>query len=140
MSVLRAVLSRLRARRGRLSAPALGVAAASAMLGTAITVGYGLSTGFERAAERADLPDVLARFNDEDPDDVAGRVRSLANVEASSSRLEVTNVRLAAQGRSTGKGSVHVVGPGRRGYAVVEGRDLRGGTDEVVIELSLIHI
>ena len=137
MSVLRAALSGLRARRGRLAAAALGVAAASAMLGTAITVGYGLSTGFERAAERADLPDVIARFDDEDPAEVARRVRSLANVEASSSRLEVTNVRLAARGRSTGKGSVHVVGPGRRGYAIVEGRDLRGRADEVVIERGL---
>ena len=34
--------------------------------GTATTVGYSLATGFDRAAERADLPDVIARFDRED--------------------------------------------------------------------------
>ena len=45
---------------------AAGIAAASVVVGTATTVGYGLHTGFDRAAREADLPDVVARFDRED--------------------------------------------------------------------------
>ena len=45
---------------------ALGILAAAVVVGVAVTVGYGLSTGFERAAREADLPSVIARFDDED--------------------------------------------------------------------------
>ena len=33
------------------------------MVGTAVTITFGLATGFDRAADRADLPDVIARFD-----------------------------------------------------------------------------
>ena len=55
----------LRARGARTVLAALGVLAASVVVGTAATVGYGLSTGFDRAAARAGLPDVIARFDPE---------------------------------------------------------------------------
>ena len=61
--MIRDALAALRARRGRTVLAALGVLAASLVVGTATTVGYSLATGFDRAADRADLPDVLARFD-----------------------------------------------------------------------------
>ena len=45
---------------------ALGVLAAALVVGTATTVGYSLATGFDRSADRADLPDVIARFSRDD--------------------------------------------------------------------------
>jgi len=136
---VREALRRLRARPGRSALTAAGVAAACVMLGAAITVSYGLATGFERAAERADLPDLIARFDDERLQTIDERVRALPNVEARSYRLEVTNIRLAANGRSTEKGAAQVVRRGRRGYAVVEGRDVSERGSEVVIERGLAN-
>ena len=123
-------------RRTRTLLALLGVFAASLVVGTAATVGYGLATGFDRAAERADLPDVIARFDKEPPQLVDERVRALPNLADRSYRHEITNVELRARGESTSKGVVHIVLGGRRGYAVVEGRDaLRDG--EVVVERGL---
>ena len=42
-----------------------GVLLAAAMAGAAVTVAYGLATGFDRAARQADLPDVIVRFRGE---------------------------------------------------------------------------
>ena len=60
---MRAVLAyaraRLRARRGRVLLAAGGIAAAGAMLGASVTVAYGLATGFDRTAARAQLPDAV---------------------------------------------------------------------------------
>jgi hypothetical protein len=55
----RAPLERLRAAPKRAALAALGVLLAAAMAGAAITVGYGLHTGFDRSARAADLPDVI---------------------------------------------------------------------------------
>jgi hypothetical protein len=49
----------LRARRRRWRWPR-PIAAASIVVGTCATAGFGLATGFERAADRADLLDVTA--------------------------------------------------------------------------------
>ena len=132
--MIRAALAR--PRRGRTVLGLLGIFAAALVVGTAATVGYGLATGFERAAEQADLPDVVARFDREPRATVDERVRALPNLAARSYRHELTNVELRANGRSTGKGVLHVVLGGRRGYAVIEGRDV-GRDDEVVIERGL---
>ena len=67
-------LAALRARRGRTILAAIGVLAASLVVGTATTVGYSLATGFDRAAERADLPDIIARFRTEPMHDIDPRV------------------------------------------------------------------
>ncbi len=114
---------------------AAGVAAAALVVGVALTTGFGLSTGFDRAAGQADLPDVIARFDPTAVGDVDARVRALPNLRGRSYRYEETRVPLRARGRSTPQGVVHVVLGGRRGYAVVEGRDLRPG--EVLVERGL---
>ena len=132
--------ARLRARPGRTALGALGIAAAGAMAGAALTVSVGLATGFDRAADRADLPDVIARFdNARTPAFVDRRVRALPNIAARSFRFELNNVHLSGNGHRTGQGSLEVLVAGkRRGYTVVAGRDVsdrRGG--EVVIERGL---
>ena len=123
-------------RRTRTVLAALGVFAASLVVGTAATVGYGLATGFDRAAREADLPDVIARFDEESRKTVDERVRALPNLAARSYRYEIKDVGLRANGEGTRKGVVHIVAGGRRGYAITEGRDLRAA-GEVVIERGL---
>ena len=108
------------------------------MLGAAVTVSYGLATGFERSARRADLPDVIARFEPLPAARVDARLRALPNVAARSYRLESTDVTLEdGRGRITRKGVVQAVRDGRRGYAIVAGRDLSGRPGEVVVERGL---
>ena len=132
--------ARLRARPARTALAALGIAAAGAMAGAALTVSVGLATGFDRAADRADLPDVIARFdNARTPAFVDRRVRALPDIAARSFRFELNNVHLSGNEHRTGQGSLEVLVAGkRRGYTVVAGRDVsnrRGG--EVVIERGL---
>nr|MBA3307006.1 ABC transporter permease [Thermoleophilaceae bacterium] len=134
---MKEALGRLRARRGRTLLAAAGIAAAAAMIGTAVTLSYGLATGFERAVEAADLPDVTARFDSRTRAEVDRRVGALANVEERSYRLEVEGVGLDSAGGSSSEGTISLVAPGRRGYAVVDGRDLSGRAGEVLIERGL---
>jgi ABC-type antimicrobial peptide transport system permease subunit len=136
-AILGDALSGLRARRGRTALAAGGVFAASLVLGVVATVAYALATGFDRAADRADLPSVIARFDGEDRDTVDERVRALPNLAARAYRTEITGVRLGALGRHIHEGVVHIVGDGRRGYAIAEGRDVRARGDEAVIEAGL---
>jgi ABC-type lipoprotein release transport system permease subunit len=136
-AVLAYALARLRVRRGRVLLAAGGIAAAGAMLGASVTIAYGLSTGFDRTAARAQLPDILATFTPEPRSDVARVVSSLANVRASSYRLQVSHVVLTSEGRyendATAVGLQH---DGPRGYALVGGHDL-AGPGEAVIEKGL---
>ena len=125
--MIRDALVALRARRGRTLLAALGVLAASLVVGTATTVGFSLATGFDRAAERSGLPDVLARFTRRPRDEVDARVSALPNLEARSYRNEQLDQSLRSGSHSTGKGAVTAVLGGRRGYLVVDGRDLRDG-------------
>jgi ABC-type lipoprotein release transport system permease subunit len=137
---LRTAWASLRGRPGRAALTATGVAAAGLVLGVALTVAYALSTGFDRAADRADLPTVVARFADEDATTVDAAVRDLPNLAAASYRYERTNVRLAAGGHHLDQGVLEVVRGGRRGYAIVAGRDVRaaaGAPLEVVVERGL---
>ena len=127
----------LRARGARTLLSGLGILAAAIVVGTGVTVGYGLATGFERAAGRADLPDVIARFSDQRRGDVAARVGALPNLAAASYRHEQLNSELIANGRETHKGAVETVFRGRRGYDVVEGRDVSDRPGEVVVERGL---
>jgi hypothetical protein len=130
-------LAGLRARRGRTLLAALGIVAASLVVGTAVTVGYGLATGFTRSADAADLPDVIARFSPEARTTIDARVSALPNLAARSYRFERTNTVLESRGRLIRSGSMQVVLGGRRGYDVVEGRDVSGSGDEVVVEQGL---
>ena len=127
----------LRARRGRTLLAAAGVLAASLVVGTAATVGFGLATGFDRAADQADLPDLIARFDEEPVATLDERVRALPNLAARSYRLERTGVPLWANGHHTHRGALQLVLGGRRGYEILEGRDLSGRRGEVVVEQGL---
>ncbi len=130
-------LAGLRARRSRTLLAALGVLAASLVVGTATTVGFGLATGFDRAADQADLPDVIARFDDERTDTLDERVGALPNLAGRSYRYEINNVDLDTFEHRTESGAVHLLLGGRRGYLITEGRDVRGDPSEVVIEQGL---
>jgi ABC-type antimicrobial peptide transport system permease subunit len=132
-------VARLRARPGRTALAALGIVAAGAMAGAAITVSVALATGFDRAANRAGLPDIIARFDTRAPGFVDQRVRALPDLAARSLRFEINNIHLSGNGQRTGQGSLEILVAGaRRGYTVVAGHDVspgRGG--EVVIERGL---
>jgi hypothetical protein len=132
-AALREAIALVRSGGRRSLLAATGVALAAAMLGTALTVGWSLRTGFDRSARAADLPDIVARFDREPQAEVEARLRALPNVAATSYRTEITRVPIAAGTGSTPRGVVQVVGPGRRGYAIVEGRDVRA-RDDVVLE------
>jgi ABC-type lipoprotein release transport system permease subunit len=134
--VIAPALAGLRARRSRTLLAAAGVLAASLVVGTGATVGYGLATGFDRAADQADLPDLIARFDDEPLRTLDARVRALPNLAARSYRWERNRVWLAAPGHSTDRGALQLVLGGRRGYQILEGRDL-AGRGEVVVEQGL---
>lgn len=125
----------LRLRRRRVLLTAVGIALAAAMLCTAVVIADGLGDGFARAASAADLPDVIVRFDPQSYARLASRIRALPDIAAFSTRAEFTNVHIAANGHRDDQASAEVVGPGRRGYAIVAGRDVsptRFG--EVVIE------
>ncbi|MDQ6751357.1 MAG: hypothetical protein M3Z33_11470 [Actinomycetota bacterium] len=120
---------------GRGALGSVGVFLAAAMAGVAVTVAVSLASGFDRTADRADLPDVIARFDRHDAADVLRRARALPNVEHATARFKVDRLRLAAGGHRTRNASLDLVEPGRRGYAILSGRDVRdGASDEVVVE------
>jgi ABC-type antimicrobial peptide transport system permease subunit len=123
-------------RRARLAFT--GVLLAAAMAGAAVTVAYGLATGFDRAAREADLPDVIVRFRAEDQADIDRIVSALPNVAARSYRTEFTDVGISSDGGTSEKGTLDVVG-GRRGYAIVAGRDIDGRPNEAVIERGVAN-
>jgi ABC-type antimicrobial peptide transport system permease subunit len=116
-----------------------GVLLAAAMAGAAVTVAYSLATGFDRAARDADLPDVLVRFDNEPREDIDRIVGALPNVAARAYRLEITGENLGGNGHSSGNGSIEVVDRGRRGYAIVAGRDVDGRPNEAVIERGVAN-
>ncbi len=114
---------------------ALGVFLAAVMAGTAVTVAVALQTGFDRAADRADLPDAIVRFDRHDAADALRRARALPGVERAAVRLSFDHLPLAANGHGSKNGTVSLVEPGRRGYAILAGRDLADGAGrEVVVE------
>ncbi len=125
---------RLRRRGRRVLLTGVGIALAAAMLATAIVLADGLGGGFSRAVRAADLPDIIVRFDPQSLGRVTSRIKALPDVAAFATRTEFTNVDVAAQGHSTGRASVEVVGPGRRGYAIVAGRDVSAHYGEVVVE------
>lgn len=121
-------------RRRALSA--VGVGLIALMLGAAVTIAYGLGSGFDRSARRADLPDVTARFDPADRAQVQARVGALPNLAAVSYRFEATGVTLSAGPHSSSGGVVELLDRSRRGYGVLAGRDLsRPG--ETVVEQGL---
>jgi ABC-type antimicrobial peptide transport system permease subunit len=133
---LREAWANVRARRGRSLLGGLGIVLVATMLAVAATVSYGLLTGFDRGAAEADLPDVLVSFDSQPASAVHERLAALPDIEAFSLREQLTSVPVRAGRESADNGVVEVVGPGRRGYAIVAGHDVsRGGG--VVIEQGL---
>jgi ABC-type antimicrobial peptide transport system permease subunit len=133
---LREAWANVRARRGRSVLGGLGIVLVATMLAVATTVSYGLLTGFDRGASQADLPDVLVSFDSQSASSVRERLASLPDLEAFSLREQLTSVPVRAGRESADNGVVEIVGPGRRGYAIVAGHDVsRGGG--VVIEQGL---
>src|SRR5437879_6458269 len=125
----------LAARRRRAMLTALGIALAASMLSAAVVVADGLGQGFDRAARAAGLPDIIVRFDPEPRARVAERIAALPDLAGFGTRLEQTNVDLRFAGRTREDAVAEVVGRGaRRGYAVVNGRDLRPRGREVLIE------
>src|SRR5215216_475919 len=98
------------------------------MLGASVTVAYGLATGFDRTAARAQLPDVLATFQPEPRGDVARVVSSLANIRAASYRIQAGHVYLTARDRY--EDDATVVGLARE-WHLRPGSRLDVGGDEV---------
>jgi ABC-type antimicrobial peptide transport system permease subunit len=133
---LREAWANVRARRGRTLLGGLGIVLVATMLAVAATVSYGLLTGFDRSAAQADLPDVLVSFDSQPASEVRERLAALPDLEAFSLREQVTSVPVRAGRETADNGVLEVVGPGRRGYAIVAGHDVskRGG---VVIEAGL---
>ena len=106
------------------------------MLVAALVVSDSLGFGFDRAAKAADLPDIIVRFNPQGRSRVAQRVAALPDIAAYTLRQEVTGVPLQSADEFADNGDVEVVGPGRRGYAIVAGRDVTG-PGQVVVERGL---
>ncbi|MGH2869364.1 MAG: ABC transporter permease [Solirubrobacteraceae bacterium] len=127
----------LRAGRRRAALTAVGIALAAAMLSAALVIADGLGGGFDRAARAADLPDVIVRFTPQSYDRVARRIRALPDIAAFSTRTEFTDVGIDARGHHNEQASAEVIGRGRRGYAIVAGRDVSSRFGEVVIEQGL---
>jgi len=132
----------LRHRRRRALLTAAGIALATAMLSAAVVIADGLGLGFDRSAHAADLPDLIVRFDDQRLSAVSQRIRSLPDVAAFSTRLELTNVGIGAAGpghrRNDAVAEVLVSGH-RGGYAVVAGRNLRPTGNEVLVEAAFAH-
>jgi ABC-type antimicrobial peptide transport system permease subunit len=126
----------VRARRGRSLLGGVGIVLVATMLAVATTVSYGLLTGFDRGAAEANLPDVLLSFDSQPASAVRERLSALPDLEAFSLREQLTSAPVRAGRESADNGVVEIVGPGRRGYAIVAGHDVsrRGG---VVIEQGL---
>jgi ABC-type antimicrobial peptide transport system permease subunit len=123
--------------RRRAALTAIGIALAAAMLSSAIVLSIGLGQGFDRSARAADLPDLIVRFDPQPLQRVAARIRALPDIAAFSTRAEFTGVGIGANGHRDGDASAEVVGAGRRGYAIVAGRDVSSHFGEVVIERGL---
>jgi ABC-type antimicrobial peptide transport system permease subunit len=128
--------ARLRATPRRALFAAGGIATAAAMVGAAVTVAVSLGSGFDRAAARAHLPDVIARFGSAPAPTVVARARALPNVRATAIRFAASNVELRAPEHDTFNATLEGVQQGPRGYAIVSGRDLRS-TREAVVERGL---
>src|SRR4051794_31331616 len=108
------------------------------MAGAAITVGYGLHTVSAPAAGAAALPDVIVRFDPGRRSRAAAIVRRLPNLGSRSYRTEVDHRRIAGGSGASDNGAIELVA-GRRGYAIVDGRDVDGRAGEVVIDRGVAN-
>jgi ABC-type antimicrobial peptide transport system permease subunit len=136
-AALEYALARLRVRPGRALLAAGGIATVAAMLGAAVTVAVSLARGFDRAASRAHLADVVARFDPAPGNNVAERAAALPGVRAVAMRYTAYGVELTTSAHHVYDATAEGIEPGPRGYATVAGRDLSGAPNEVVVERGL---
>jgi ABC-type lipoprotein release transport system permease subunit len=142
MTALRAALAEarrgLRLRRRGMMLTGIGIALAAAMLSAAVVVGDGLGGGFDRSARAAHLPDIIVRFAPQSASLVDERIRALPDIAGFSTRLELTNTDLAANGQRREDAVAEVMStPGRHpGYAVVAGHNLAPVGSQVLVELA----
>ena len=115
-----------------------GVVAAAAMVGASVTIAATLNGGFDRTAQRAGLPDVLATFS---PSRVRGSLRSsrgsrtfrAPGMSCSRSAWRCTPPpRHGGTGDAVNHGKLFGVSPGRHGYVLVAGHDIHGLGEAVV--------
>ncbi len=149
-AVLAYAWARARAHRGRQVLALCGVVAAAAMVGASVTIAATLNGGFDRTAQRAGLPDVLATFSPLERARVAHVVSRLANISSATYVLQQTGVHVYrsdsnargfgsfAPGDYTNHGKLFGAGPGRHGYVLVAGHDInRRG--QAVVEAGFAH-
>lgn len=138
---MRAVLAyawaRARAHRGRRQVLALlGVIAAATMVGASVTIAATLNGGFDRTAQRAGLPDVLATFSPVQKAQVAHVVSELPNIRGASYYYERGGVRFS-DGHNYASAKLYGFTPGgRHGYGIVAGHDV-DGPGQVVVEAGI---
>lgn len=139
MSILAAAVRQLRAGGRRTVLSAVGLLLAGAMAGSALVVSYGLGTGFDRAVTKADLPDVIASFSPQDRGEIDALVGALPNVAARSYRRQVGRVPISdGKDHATQSAALQLVDSrARRGYLVVDGKDLSPGSDGLLVERGL---
>ena len=80
----------------------------------------------------------MVRFRPERRAEVDAILRRLPNLQARSYRTQVDNRQVAGGSGATDNGAIVLVG-GRRGYAIVDGRDVDGRSDEAVIDRGMAH-
>jgi len=145
-AALRRAIAGIRARPGTSVAAAAGLVLVGLLLGVAVTTGYAVATGLDRAQQEASSPDVIARFDPADRDDVLARAQTLADVARVRVRRVVRPVdlvRLPADGGDPtrfGTAELDALDPGAPaddGLALVAGRGLSGARGEVLIERGL---
>src|SRR6266511_2676213 len=136
-AVIAYAFAQLRVRPGRALLSAGGIVVVSAMLGAAVTVAASLAGGFDRAAERAHLAVVIARFDGAPGTSVAERAASLPNVRSLALRYTAYGVDVRAPNHHVFDARAEGIRAGPRGYAIVAGRDLSGAGSEVLVERGL---
>ena len=102
------------------------------MVGAAVTAGWSLSTGFDRAASEADLPDAIASFDPLPRPAIAARAEALPNVRAVAYRLVISGRHIRFGPYESDHATLVGVQRGPRGYALRRGHDVRGADDAVV--------
>ena len=145
-TALRRALAGIRARPGASVATAAGLLLVGLLLGVAVATGYAISSGFDRAQQAASSPDVIARFDPAERDDVLTRARGLADVARLRVRRVVRPVDFVLLPRDDGgptrfgTAELDALDPGTPaddGLALVAGRGLTGAPREVLIERGL---
>lgn len=141
MKALRAALLDARlmlaTRRRRTVLSAAGVVLAAAMLSAAIVIADGLGDGFHRAVRKADLGDLIVRFDPESAQSVSKRLEALPDLSGFALRTEVTSVSVAFRHHFADTAVGEVIGSGRRqGYAIVKGRNVGGSARDVLVEAA----